>query len=104
MQYKIEYSSLAYKSLNEIFDYIADILLEPKTAQNIVLGIMSTINSLSELPKRHKLCDEDFLKNKNIRSTHFKNYKILYFIDDNSFTVTIVNIFYSKRNINNVII
>ena len=102
MQYKIEYSSLANKSLNEIYDYIAGILLEPKTAQNIVLGIMSTINSLSELPKRHKLYDEDFLKNKNLRSTHFKNYKILYFIDDNSFTVIIVNIFYSKRNINNV--
>lgn len=48
MQYKIEYSSIADKSLNEIYDYITDILLYPKTAQNIVLGIMSTINSLSE--------------------------------------------------------
>ena len=36
MQYKIEYSSLANKSLNEIYDYIAEILREPKTAQNIV--------------------------------------------------------------------
>ena len=104
MQYKIEYSSLADNSINEIYDYISNILLEPKTAQNIVLGIISTINSLSELPKKHKLCDEEFLKNKNIRSTHFKNYKILYFIDDKSYTITIVNIFYSKRNINNITI
>ena len=45
MQYKIEYSSLGNKSLNEMYDYIADILLEPKALQNIVLGIISTINS-----------------------------------------------------------
>ncbi len=104
MHYKIEYSSIAENSLNEIYDCISNVLLGPRAAQIITLGIMSTINSLSELPKRNKLCDEIFLKNKNIRSTHFKNFKILYYIDDNSSTITIVNIFYSKRNINNVII
>ena len=49
MQYKIEYSSLANKSLNEIYDYIAEILLEPKTAQNIVFVYFS----LAQLTTSH---------------------------------------------------
>ena len=51
MQYKIEYSSLANKSLNEIYDYIADILLDPKTAQNIVFVYFS----LAQLMTSHDM-------------------------------------------------
>jgi toxin ParE1/3/4 len=68
------------------------------------MGIVSTINVLDEFPKRHKLCEEKFLKAKNIRSTFYKNYRILYIVDDINFTVVIVNIFYIKRDINNIIV
>lgn len=103
MEYSIKYSTIAEQSLNNIFDYIDNILCNHNAAINITEGIISTINSLKTFPKKHKLCDEEFLSIRNIRSTRFKNYKILYYIDENANVVLILNIFYIKRDTKNVI-
>lgn len=103
MEYKIKYSSIAEESLINIFDYISVVLSNSIAARNTVEGIIATINSLKEFPKKYKLCEEAFLSERNIRSTKYKNYKILYYVDESEKIILINNIFFIKRDIKNVL-
>lgn len=98
MEYSIRYSTNAEQSLIDIFDYIRNVLCNRYALISVIEGIFETINSLRFFPKKHGLCKERFLSERNIRSTRFKNYKILYFVDDAAMVVLINNIYYIKRD------
>ena len=57
--YNVEYSEEAYEDLREIYDYVANELLVPKTAENLLKNIRTAIRSLSNMPYRHTLVDWD---------------------------------------------
>ena len=51
MHNKIQYSPLALKDLDEIWDYITNELMNPSAADNTVNGIMDMIDGLDGFPE-----------------------------------------------------
>jgi len=100
MNYKIEYSTKSEKSINQIYDYISKVLLNPKSASKTINGILKTVNKLSLFPKKHRLCEEPSLNKLGARITVYENYIIIYLVFDSDKTVSIVDIYYGKKNIN----
>lgn len=51
MQSKINYSPMALKDLDEIWEYIAEELMNPSAAESTVNGIMDAVEGLAEFPE-----------------------------------------------------
>lgn len=67
MSWNVFYSSKAQDDLKAIYEYIAFELLAPDTASNQVKRIMKSVKSLSEMPMRYKLYDDEPWKSKKLR-------------------------------------
>ena len=98
LDYKIEYSQEASLSLESIYKYIYYNLSSPSAAASIINGILSSIDSLSTLPYRHRKLDDELFSKKDIRIFNYKNFLILYSIIEKERLILIVNIFYEKYN------
>ena len=103
MNYKIEYSSKAIKSIEEIYLYITFALSNQSAAHKTISGINITIEQLSFFPERNKITDDPLLSKKNVRFARYKNFLILYTIYESESIVTIIDVFYCKRDIKNAI-
>ncbi|MCR5308120.1 MAG: type II toxin-antitoxin system RelE/ParE family toxin [bacterium] len=102
MIYEIIISTEAHDDLEGIYDYIANVLLLPKIAWNMIEKFYESIKSLETMPKRHKIIDNPYLTNDNIRSYQIKNYKIYYYVDESKKIVIILRITYYKMDLSNV--
>ncbi len=101
MNWKIKYSSKAQYDLDIIYEYIAIALLEPDVAKNLVKLIIKEIRSLSFMPERHRLYNEEPWKSRGLRFFSVKKYLIFYLPVEADKTVYIVRIMYSGRDISN---
>ena len=96
--YDIQITEPAENDLYEIGVYISKELLEPETAKEVVAKIASRIISLEDIPLRNTLVADDRLANKGIRKIIVDNYIIFYIVTEESKTVTILRILYSRRD------
>ena len=96
--YNIQITEPAEKDLYEIAAYISKELLEPETAKNVVSKIAKEIITLEDIPLRNALVIDDRLAYKGIRKLLVDNYIVFYAITEESNTVTIIRILYSKRD------
>ena len=99
MIWRISYAQSAYLDLQNIYDYIADTLLEPKTAEHQTARIMDAIDSLDNMPMRHALWDDEPWRSKGLRFMPVDNYLVFYFPDPTQNIVTIIRVMYERRNI-----
>lgn len=99
MNWKIFYAKKALRELDEIYDYISDVLLAPKAARSLFELISTEIRSLSQMPMRNGLCDESPWREVGIRKMTVKNYLIFYRPDEENHTVYILKIIYGGRDI-----
>ena len=67
MSWNIKYTETALKELDSIHEYISETLLEPKIADSMIKLIMKEIRSLEELPKRHRLYEDEPWHSKGLR-------------------------------------
>lgn len=102
-KYKIVFEPYALRDLNEIVRYIAEILKEPTIAKRIYKSIKEQILSLESMPYRHKLIDDKVLNKKEIRKMPVENYLAFYFVIEETKTVHIIRILYSRRVWKNLI-
>ena len=58
MIWKVKYADDAIQDLQNIYDYIAYMLLEPVTAAKQANSIMDAVESLDHMPLRHSLYDK----------------------------------------------
>lgn len=100
--YSIIYSPQAFLDLTELYKYICFTLQVPKTAQKQVNRIKHAIRSLETMPIRYTLVNWDPWCSKGIRRVPIDNYTVFYQVDENQMTVTVIRIFYSGRNIENI--
>jgi len=94
--YRVTMFDRAYRDLDGIFDYIANTLMEPGIALNIIDEFETAILSLDTMPHR---CSERKLgayANKGYRQLFVGNYTVLFRIDEEQKTVYIVTIRYSS--------
>ena len=84
--------------IRNIVMYIAMELAAPQAALNLQRIIEKEIRSLSYMPDRIRLVDEQPWRAAGIRRTRVKNYFIYFFIDENRMTVYINAVIYSGRD------
>lgn len=96
--YKILVSETYHRDLKDIVYYISHNLDSPFTAFDLLDDIESAVSSLSTMPHRYGLIDDDYLKHKEFRKCTVKNYIIFYKIHEESKTVMIHRILHARQN------
>lgn len=98
MKYKIMFSENARRDLINIVRYISDELLEPDTAEKLLLRILKAIHSLDEFPSRYRLCDHREWRGKGLRVLPTENHLVFCIPDENAHIVKIYRVIYGKRD------
>ena len=93
--YRVTMSDRAVKDLDEIYSYIASILIEPGTALSLVSEIESGILSLDIMPHRCPKRKVGVYANKGYRQLFIKNYSVVFRIVESKKQVIIITIRYS---------
>ena len=96
--YEVKVTKYALDQLQEIDDYIANVLMSVEAADNVLSEIENMINSLNSLPKRMPLVDEEPWRTEGVRKAMVKNFIIYFWIDDKNKKVQIIAVLYEKRN------
>jgi len=96
--YDIQITEPAEKDLYEIGAYISKELLEPEIAKKVISEIAKGVNSLEDMLLRNALVADDRLAYKGIRKIMVDNYIVFYIVAEESKTVTIIRILYSRRD------
>lgn len=96
--YKIIVTPDAENDLVELRNYIAGVLLVYDTAINYIRTIRNEIGSLSEMPEKYKLVDDEPWHSRGIRKFLVKNFFVYYRIDEEHKKVFILNVIYARRD------
>jgi len=94
--YRVTLFDRAYRDLDGIYDYIANTLIEPGIALNIVDEIETAILSLDTMPHRCSERKIGVYANQGYRQLFVGNYTVLFRIDEERKLVMIVTIRYSS--------
>lgn len=97
--FSIDYSEEALADLKSIYEYIAFHLHVPATATAQVNRIRASIRSLDTFPQRNKIVDWSPWSELQVRQSRVDNFRVFYLVDDDSSTISILRIFYAKRDI-----
>ncbi|GFI37294.1 hypothetical protein IMSAGC015_01481 [Lachnospiraceae bacterium] len=97
-KYTIKLYTQAYQDLDSIYTYIAENLLEPDTALNMVDELEKAIFSLEQLPKRGAPRRVGAYTNGDYRQLFIKNYVIIYRVLKEKKEVHIVTIRYTPSS------
>ena len=99
MGYKVVYTQESEQDLINIYRYIAINLSVPETAKRQTDRIMKAIEGLDEMPRRHKLYQNEPWHSKGLRVLPVDNYLVFYITLEEEKMVAIVRIMYGGRNI-----
>ena len=99
MIWDVNYTNDAQQDLQDIYDYISLILLEPGIAAKQTDRIMDAADSLNHMPFRYRLYEYDPWRSKGLRILPVDNYLIFYLPDKSKNTVTIIRIMYGSRDV-----
>lgn len=97
--WEIEYSAEADADLNLIYEYVAQSLTNTDAAKRILRMILTSIDSLSQLPERHANYPCPAESGRAYRYFPVENYLIFYEVVPSSQKVRIVRIMFKSRNI-----
>ena len=97
-KYSIKIYSRAYRDLEQIFTYIAEELLEPAIALEIIDGLENAIFSLEEQPERGAIRRVGAYANQGYRQIFYKNYTIIYRVIKRKQEIHIVTVRYTPSN------
>ena len=99
MSWSVQYSPLAEADLEDIQDYIADILLASEAALRQTVRIVEAVSSLSEMPMRYRLYDHEPWRGLGLRVMPVDRYVVLYLPEEREDTVYVLRILYGGRDL-----
>jgi len=99
MTWDVNYTNDALQDLQDIYDYIALILLEPGIAEKQTDRIMNAADSLDHMPLRYRLYDDEPWRSRGLRVLPVDNYLIFYLPDESQNTIAIIRIMYGGRDV-----
>jgi len=99
MIWDIDYTEDAAQDLQDIYDYIADVLLEPVIAAKQLNRIMDAVDTLGHMPFRYHSYDKEPWCAKGLRILPVDNYLIYYLPIESKKTVSVIRIMYGGRDI-----
>ena len=97
-KYRIIILPEAQQDIRNIIFYIAISLAAPQAALDLQDSFEQGIRSLSEMPERIRLIDEQPWKAAGVRKLRIRNYYIYFVISEASCTVKIMAVIYIGRN------
>ena len=104
MAYNVRIMEKAEQDLSEIVTYFTDKLCNPKAAESLLEEFLEEKNNISDNPYMYPLSNDSVLQSEGYhRFLLKKNYIALYLIDDDENEVSIMRIFYAKRDYANLI-
>lgn len=96
--YSVRITPQAQAHLSEITGYIANSLQAPTAALRLLDTLEKAINSLSFMPHRIALTDEEPWKTKGIHRMVVRNFLVYFWIDEQENTVHITAVIYGRRD------
>lgn len=104
MAYNVRIMEKAEEDLSEIVTYISDTLCNPQAADSLLLEFLEEKENIADNPYMYPLSNDLHLQAEGYHRFLFKkNYVALYLIDDDEKQVSIMRIFYAKRDYGNLI-
>ena len=97
-KYLVNTTKYAEGQLKEISHYIANELNDHDCAMRILDLLENEIYSLSQLPQRIVLVDEEPWHSEGIHKMIIKNFIVYFWIDEARMTVQITGVVYAKRD------
>lgn len=97
-KYTVKLYARAYRDIDGIYTYIAENLLSPDTALNMVDELEKAIFSLEKFPERGAIRRTGAYANGDYRQLFVKNYVIVYRVRKEKKEVHIVTVRYSPSN------
>jgi len=97
MEYEVILETTAILDLYGILDYITDVLKAPESAKRVTLSIEEKVMSLSFMPARHPLVNDEPYASMGVRLLSVENYLAFYIIDDMQLEVRVLRILYNRR-------
>lgn len=96
--YAVELTRQAEEQLSEIVQYISVTLRSPQAGMNTLDALEEEIGSLSAMPSRYPVIEDDLVGDRSIRKTWAKNFSIYYQVDDAQKRVNILAVCYARRD------
>ncbi len=98
MAYHVRITAQAQAHLAAIRDYIANELLAPDAAKNLLKLLAKEMASLSRMPLRMKLVEEEPWRSEGVRMKAVKNYLIYFWVNEPEQTVQVFAVIYARRD------
>ena len=99
MIYEVEVSEQADSDLRGIFEYIAFELQSPENASGQLDRLEEQILSLDTMPERYRKYEKEPWKSRGLHVVPIDNYCVLYIVDNDDRTVSIMRVMYAGRDI-----
>lgn len=96
--YKVDVSAPAQSDLNDIVRYISAQLTTSVSAVHLMEIFEEALMSLSELPQRYPLIDDELLSQLGYRKMIVKNYVVFFSVDELNKVVNVERILYGRRD------
>ncbi len=101
--YHVQYAAQAVDDLRNIYRYLAEELQAPQAAQRQVDRIRKIIRMLNTSPARFPTVGWEPWASMGMRQVPVNNYVVFYLVEENCQTVSVVRIFYSGRDIEDIV-
>ena len=98
MEYDVRITTYALRQMQEIVHYISAILQSPDNATRWLDTIKSEIASLSSMPARVPLTEEEPWHSQGVHKMGVKNFLVYFWIDTDNLRVWITAVVYGRRN------
>ena len=98
-QWNVKLTPEFKQEIRDIYSYIANTLLVPKTALNQVDRILKAVEALDEMSQRYPLYDREPWKTRELRKLVVDNFVVFYLTNEKLKDVVIFHVFYGGRNI-----
>ena len=97
MKFKIIWSDYAETQLDKIFEYYIE-NASRRVAKNLIQKIIAEPNRLLESPNSSQVEDLLLDRENGYRYLIYKNYKIIYSVDEKKHCIQIANVFDTRQN------
>ena len=94
--YRIIVTPDAKADITELRDYIANVLLSPKTARSYIQNLRKEIGKLSEMPTRIKLIDDEPWHSRGVRKFIVRNFLVYFRVEEDKNMNTIQDLYYGR--------
>ena len=98
IKYEVILTKRAELELNDIYDYIANTLMEEKTANDLMNKIQNNILLLADTPEGFAVIENYKRKDFEYRRLPINNYVAIYRVDKENKKVYVIRIIYGGRN------